>query len=377
ELARGMTLARPDRFRPTRRVEVSVSVLKGARPLRERARVHFHAYTAETIAEVVLYGGKELRPGAQAFAQLRLAENLLLLPGDRFILRQFSPVVTIGGGAVLDVAPATRTRSEQARAEEYLQALATAVPADALAARILRHGASGLSLADAVAVTGWRPQQIEAAAAALVADQRVVRVGEILMAATAFAAAQSAVLDAVAAFHRGNPLVVGIGKEELREKAALGPAVFAGVLEALVRAGKLDLAGEQVRAAGRGVEMKDEEAEAKKTIEQAFARAGLKVPALKDVLASLALDRARAQKIVTLLLREKILVKLSDDLVFHREALDGLRLAVGDYKKKSAKIDVAGFKDLAGVSRKYAIPLLEYLDRERVTRRVGDERVIL
>ena len=123
--------------------------------------------------------------------------------------------------------------------------------------------------------------------------------------------------------------------------------------------------------------MKDEEAESKKTIEQAFASAGLKVPALKEVLAGLKVDRARAQKIVTLLLREKILVKLADDLVFHRDALAELRRRVAEQKSRSPRMDVAGFKELTGVSRKYAIPLLEYLDRERVTRRVGDERVIL
>ena len=109
----------------------------------------------------------------------------------------------------------------------------------------------------------------------------------------------------------------------------------------------------------------------------ACAAAGLKVPALKDVLAGLRIDRTRAQQIVTLLLREKILIKISDDLVFHRSALDRLRTELAAQKTKAAKIDVAGFKELSGVSRKYAIPLLEYLDRERVTRRVGDERIIL
>jgi selenocysteine-specific elongation factor len=123
--------------------------------------------------------------------------------------------------------------------------------------------------------------------------------------------------------------------------------------------------------------MKDEEAESKKIIEAAFANAGLKVPALKDVLAGLKVDKARAQKIVTLLLRDKVLVKISDDLVFHRDALGELRKRIAQEKAKSPKMDVARFKDLTGVTRKYAIPLLEYLDREHVTRRVGDERVIL
>jgi selenocysteine-specific elongation factor len=123
--------------------------------------------------------------------------------------------------------------------------------------------------------------------------------------------------------------------------------------------------------------MKDEEAESKRTIEDAFASAGLKVPALREVLAGLKVDKTRAQKIVTLLLRDKVLIKVSDEMVFHRGALEELRRQVAAYKTKSSKIDVAQFKELTGVTRKYAIPLLEYLDRERVTKRVGDERIIL
>jgi selenocysteine-specific elongation factor len=123
--------------------------------------------------------------------------------------------------------------------------------------------------------------------------------------------------------------------------------------------------------------LRDEEAESKRQIETAFAAAGLKVPALKEVLASLPVDNTRAQKIVTLLLRDRVLVKVGDDLVFHRDALDGLRELVVAQKAKTPKLNVVAFKDLIGVTRKYAIPLLEYLDRERVTRRVGDERVIL
>lgn len=132
-----------------------------------------------------------------------------------------------------------------------------------------------------------------------------------------------------------------------------------------------------MRLAGRGVVMKDEEAESKNAIETAFSSTGLAVPALNQVLAGLKIDKLRAQKIVTLLLRDKVLVKVSDDLVFHRVALDQLRAQLATYKQKSPRIDVGKFKELTGVSRKYAIPLLEYLDRERVTRRVGDERVIL
>ncbi len=149
------------------------------------------------------------------------------------------------------------------------------------------------------------------------------------------------------------------------------------VLADLAREKKAEVIGELVRLAGRGVELKEDEAKAKAQIEKAFASAGLKVPLMKEVLAALSVDKARAQKLMTLLLRDRVLVKLADELVFHQSALLELRRLLAEQKAKSPKIDVGKFKDLTGVSRKYAIPLLEYLDREHVTRRVGDERIIL
>jgi selenocysteine-specific elongation factor len=199
----------------------------------------------------------------------------------------------------------------------------------------------------------------------------------VLVAPSAFASAREMVRQTVEKFHAANPLVAGISKEELRERTSIGPEVFQSVLSRMVEKKELEIAGELVHLPGRGVVMKDEEAESKKIIESAFSSAGLKVPSLRDVLAGLKVDKTRAQKIVTLLLRDKVLVKISEDLVFHRDALEDLRKRMQAQKAAAPKIDVAKFKDLAGVTRKYAIPLLEYLDRERVTRRVGDERVIL
>src|SRR5205807_2474867 len=166
----------------------------------------------------------------------------------------------------------------------------------------------------------------------------------------------SAALDT---FHKANPLVAGISKEELREKLKLQPAVLEALLSAMAREKKIEVAGEQVKLAGRGVELKDDEAKAKQEIETAFASVGLKVPAMKEVLASLPVDKNRAQKLVTLLLRDSVLVKHTDDLAFHQNTLQGLRQILVQYKTKSPKIDVHKFKDLTGISRKYAIPLLE------------------
>ena len=206
---------------------------------------------------------------------------------------------------------------------------------------------------------------------------QIARIGDLVVHLPMLEELKLAIIGKVTSFHKKNPLVAGISKEELRDQVHASSAVFTAALDMLVGEKKLATAAELVHLAGRGVVMKDEEAESQKIIEHAFASAGLKVPALKDVLAGLKVDKVRAQKIVTLLLRDKVLIKISEDLVFHRDALLDLRKRMSAEKTKSPKIDVARFKDLTGVSRKYAIPLLEYLDREHVTRRVGDERVIL
>jgi selenocysteine-specific elongation factor len=373
DLERGVILASANTFHSTSRVDVKLSLLASAKPLKDGARVHFHSYTMETIAEMRLYGTKQLKPGEDAFAQLRLSSPNLLLPGDRFILRQFSPVVTIGGGIVLDATPISRMPGQ----ESFLKILAAANPEPVLRTRIARRGHNGLSLVQLTAETGWQRQELERHLAQAIREGRVIRAGELLVHAPAIEDLCLLMIATLEDFHKENPLVPGMSKEELREVLRASPEILAATLERLTREQKIQIAGELVHLAGRGVVMKNEEAESKKIIEQAFQSAGLKVPSLNEVLGSLKVDKLRAQKIVTLLLRDKVLIKLSDELVFHQTALANLRQKISALKSTTPKIDVAQFKDMTGVSRKYAIPLLEYLDREHVTRRVGDDRIIL
>jgi selenocysteine-specific elongation factor len=375
DLSRGMTLAPPTTFSTTRRVDVRLRLLASApRALKHRSRVHFHSNTMETVAEIALHGAKQLAPGSAATARLKLPEAALLLPGDRFIIRQFSPVVTIGGGLILDPAPIPRMPG----LESFLQILAGGNPETILRARIARRGHAGISTSQLIAETGWNRDFIESHLAQTFKDMRVLRIADLFVHAPAMIGLQQFIVSTVAAFHKKNSLVGGIAREALREQVKASPEVFTAALDLLVRENNnIEAAGDLVRLPGQGVVMKDEEAESKKKIEDAFATAGLKVPALHDVIAGLRVDKIRAQKIVTLLLRDKMLVKISEELVFHRSALEQLRRLVAAQKTKSPKMDVAKFKELTGVSRKYAIPLLEYLDREHVTKRVGDAREIL
>ncbi len=374
DLSRGMTLVPPTTLETTRRADVSLRLLaSAARPLKNRARVHFHSHTMETVAEIVLAGTKQIAPGEQAFARVKLPEAVLLLPGDHFILRQFSPVVTIGGGVVLDAAPIPRMAVQA----EFARILASGNAEAILRARIARRDHNGIAASRLIAETGWTRNFIGKQLAGALNQGRILRTEALLIHAPALEVLRTRLVSAVEDSHKRNPLVAGIAKEQLRDHVAASAEVFDTALAMLIRDKKIEVLGDLVRLPGHGVVMKDEEAESKKKIESAFITAGLNVPALHEVLAGLKIDKARAQKIVTLLLRDKVLIKISDELVFHRSALEELRRMIAAYKMKSSSIDVGRFKELTGVSRKYAIPLLEFLDRERVTKRVGDSRQIL
>jgi selenocysteine-specific elongation factor len=374
ELERGMVLASPGILQTSSRIDVQLSLLQSAKSLKNGARVHLHAFASETIATVSLFGSEPLKTGADAFARLRLRAPLLLVPGDHFIIRQFSPVITIGGGVVVDAFPISKKKADVR--EQRLTGGAT-TGQEILTMRIARRGLSGISLAQLVTETGWTEDVIRARLDGSLKNGAIEKLGNYFLAPSAVSNLKASLLSVLEVFQTQNPLSPGMNQQTLREKFALDSEVFSGVVGQLAKEGKVETAGDVIRLRGRGVVMKDEEAQSRQIIEQAFSAAGLKVPALKDVLASLKIDKTRGQKLVTLLLRDKILIKVSDDLVFHQAALQELRKNIAAQKPHSSKIDVGKFKDLTGVSRKYAIPLLEYLDRERVTKRIGDERVIL
>ena len=381
DVKRGMSLATPERFRATRRVDARLTLLPSARKLKHRARVHFHAGTAETIAEVLFYGASALAPGQSALAHLRLQDTVLLQSGDRFIVRQFSPVITIGGGAVLDPLARRPTLRDAGRAA-FLETLEGGKREEILSA-MTERALLGLALEEIVARTGWFPQEIRETALKLAASGRAKIVsGEplILLGRKAFDEVRRKISERVERFHKENPLSPGIAREDLR--ANLGRRVkaetFRAALEELAGEKKLDVQGELVKRAGSQIELQPEEARAKGEMEKAFSDAGLTVPSFKEVLAKLSVEAKRAEKLLQILLREKSLVRVTPELIFHAKALAHLKAQLAAYKKaKGERISVPVFKDLTGITRKYAIPLLEYLDRERVTRRAGDERVIL
>ncbi len=380
-IERGMVLTVPGKLRSSHRLDTKLELSAGAPPLKQRARVHFHSGAFQTIAEVRIHAADTLLPGQQAFAHLRLQEPCVVLPGDRFIVRQFSPVITIGGGIVLDNL-ARRPAAKDIGRAEYLKTLEKFDRCQTLHAMALRS-LFGLTQQEISVRTGWMDNEIVEAAKREQSDGHIRIVSSLpllLVAQKNFSELKAKIWTILETFHKANPLSSGISREDLRAHAArrLRPEVFRAALEDLAKEQKLVLQGEIVKRAGAEVTLLPEEQRARDQIETAFAGAGLAVPPVKEVLAQLAVETKRAEKLLQLLLKEKKLLRVSADLIFHADALQEMRQKVAGYKKaKSERISVPAFKELTGISRKYAIPLLEYLDRERVTRRAGDERVIL
>ncbi|HJT87134.1 MAG TPA: selenocysteine-specific translation elongation factor [Bryobacteraceae bacterium] len=371
ELARGNVLSEPGRFRAVTRIDCRLDLLASAKPLKNRAPVHFHSGTAEIEAEARLLSAEPaLAPGRSSYARLVLREPALLLPGDRFIIRMFSPVVTIGGGVVLDAGEHRYRKGEDAAAR--LDVLAGA-DASARIALLVKEAPYGMSLAELAGRTGMPEREIQAAAAkapvAALSQPQPWYVDRGW-----FQASREELLRQTREFHRKNPLAPGISRQDLRGRAFPGMPPF--VFDALL-AGAKEMAaeGELVRMRSHQVVLQADEEQARAAIEGAFERAGLATPAVGEVLAKSGVEPARARTLLQILLREKRLVRVSEDLVFHRSSIDNLRQMLS--ARKATRFNVAAFKDWTGISRKYAIPLLEYLDREHVTRRDGEERLVL
>jgi selenocysteine-specific elongation factor len=381
EIKRGMVLAPVGIFQAVKRVDARITVLAAAKALKHRTRVHFHQGTADGIAEVVLIGAKNaIEPGGSALVQLKFEDKIFLLPGDRFILRQFSPVETIAGGVVLDIQP-ERHKSKDATVEPFLESLERGSQEAILATMLGRHN-RGLTTSEVLAQTGWTENQIQKTIEKLVGAGQVKVLAEqppMIVSVETLAQSSAALKTVIDDFHRANPLLPGIPKQDLIGRIRSSrPEIVEAALGEMVRAKAVVISGDIVQSAGRGIVLTADETKAKALIEHEFESAGLAVPGIAEILGKLPVDSKRAEKLLQILLREKVLIKVTSDLVFHRSALVRLRELLTRYKKEHGEqLPIAAFKELTGVSRKYAIPLLEHLDRERVTRRVGDQRVIV
>ena len=387
QIERGMVLAPAGRLRPTQVVDAWIDVLPGApRAVRSRSRIRFHIGAAEVLGRIrVLDGPSQIAVGEGGLAQLRLDAPVVAVHGDRFILRSYSPAETIAGGVILDPFASKHRARDLARARELLRLLMSEERAAKLTALVRSAGERGLRLADLAAATGWTSEALAKVAAAVQAEGSVVETGGVYLARESHDRLSSALLAALEQHHKREPLARGMLRETLREKVFTRafPEVFAGVLARLEGSGKVVSEKDIVRLCEHSVGLSEEEAKLSTRMEQIYFAAGIEAPSLEDVMTKAsvpATQRVQARKLLQLLIDGRKLVRIQGEMFMHAQVVQKLKEQLYAYAAQHEPerlIDVPAFKDLAGVSRKYAIPLLEFLDREQVTRRAGDKRIIL
>ncbi|MGH7681500.1 MAG: selenocysteine-specific translation elongation factor [Candidatus Eiseniibacteriota bacterium] len=372
EVKRGDWLVTRGRFRATEMLDVTLRLLDGLpKPLANRARVRIHIGASEVLGRVVLFGAETLAPGASAYAQLRLEGALIAARGDIGIVRAYSPSVTIGGAAVLDPAPARRQRLDAAD-RERLAAMESGSLADALHILVREASFAGLSSAAAAVRLNAEPEEIEAA----FDEARLVRARDgRLLARASFSAARERVLDAVRSYAEEHRLRHGAPKGEIKSRlvGSVEGAVFDEVLETLVAEGKLVASGERISAPGDGPTLTREQAAAMDRLEAKLGAEGFQVPGLSEALRDLpaGLDSG---ELVRHMIESGRAVRVTSEMLYPQALWSEIEKRVRAHFTRRPSLTMAEFKDLLQVSRKYAVPLLELLDRTGLTRREGDNR---
>lgn len=389
EVTRGMVLAVPGSLTLTQVFDAEIEVLAGSpRAIRSRQRVRVHIGAAEVLARVIVLNSDSLiEPGSRGMIQFRLESPVATAHGDRFVIRSYSPQRTIAGGRVLDPASSRHRRSELASVTSVLGELSEAADGIGTSTEIFIRmaGRRGIRVAEIRSRSALRNAVIESAITDAIRDKKIVDADGVLISTSAFDELGAATLKLVETHHSSDKLSRGISRETLREQVFKHsePEVFRAVTGALQRDAKIVFDQDVFKLASHEARLSPAETKAHDAIRKIYLDAGLEVPKLEDALRDVSLesglDAKSTRKIFQLFVTRGELVQVSAEFYFQKDTLAKLVSKLRESARTSGDtmLDVARFKDLAGVSRKYAIPLLEYFDRTHVTRRVGDKRQIL
>ncbi len=380
QIERGLILAPVSRLRATQIIDAHIHVLKDApRPLKTRTRVRIHIGAIEALARLrVLEENGEIKPNESGFAQIRLETPVVTILNERFIIRSYSPSRTIAGGRVVDALAVKHRGRETKIVRERLNNLLSADNAKNISLFVESANENGLLRNDLAARTGWRDEVLDKA----IAESNIISAEGVFLSRKAFEKLSKATIEIVAEHHKREPLSRGMQRETLREKlfAHASLEVFRCVLNSLEN--KVVADKDIVRLASHNQELSPTDKTLRDQLEELYKQSSLAPPTLDEAFEKVGITankREHGRKIFQLLIDAGLLVLVANDMFFYCRAIEGL---ISQLKKfadqgKDRLIDVATFKEIAGVSRKYAIPLLEYFDREHITRRAGNKRIIL
>jgi selenocysteine-specific elongation factor len=377
-VARGDVVGPPGALVASVLVDGTLELLPDApRPLKSRDRIRFHAGTSEIMARVLLLDRAELSPGERAFARFRMEASLVALPGDRFVIRSYSPIVTIGGGTLLDIDP-PRFKRRAPSLIAHLRLLAEGTPEDVVEEHVRQRGPAGVRLAVLSGRVPFGPEQLRARLEALASNGRILAVErDWFLHRESEQRLRAQVQATIEEFHRANPLKPGMSREELRGRAgAAEERVFAHVLGKLDAEGVVRSERDKVRLASHEVRLSAEQQRVVDQVEAEFLRAEAAPPNPEEALGRAGVAGDDEHELFQVLVEGKRLVRIKESLFFHARALETIQEKLVVLLRERKDIGPGDIKDLLGISRKYAIPLLEYFDGRRVTIRVGERRVL-
>ncbi|NLD35655.1 MAG: selenocysteine-specific translation elongation factor [Desulfatiglans sp.] len=379
QIERGNILAAKDTLKPTFMIDVELDLLASSpRPLKNRAKARFHAGTAEIISTVILLDRDVLNQGERCFAQIRLDEPVTVLRGDRYIIRSYSPVRTIGGGRVLNPLPLKKKRfSEGVLAD--LELLNSGDPLVQIEQFVKMGRYTGKDAKEIQFLANLGKKKVDEALKVLSAQKRIIQYSKesgLFIHEEFLGDATKDFLTILSEYHERNPLKAGILKEELRSRTegTTNPRLFNFIVAQQSGLGAVVIENELLRLNDHRVTLANDQKEIRERIEGIYLRAKLQPPYFKEVNSEF--PGAKGSDILGILLKEGILIKVKEDLYFHKKAIDELKERLIAFLKKNNEINPTQFKDMTGTSRKYSIPLIEYFDHEQLTVRVGDNRIL-
>ena len=383
EVRRGDVLTLPDLFQPGYMFDAQLTLLTTSpRRLLHLARVRFHLGTAEIMCRIHLLQGESLLPGEEALVQLRLEKPTFALPGDRFIIRSYSPITTIGGGLIIDNLPLKHKKRVSERSLSDLKILAELNPRRSIPIFATERGGAGLGEKDIVRRTGLAPDKVSGMVADMEQEGLIHMISQeplLIISSEAVKGLLESIISLLKGFHQANPLKKGMPKKELQEKILRRApfSVFKWIMDNLLGEERVRLEKELVSLVEHRIALSPEEKRVKEELESLYRGAGLSPPSREEASQKLTGSPNLKSKIFHLLLEEGTLVRVTEELIFHHQSLDELKTGVSQIGTGRDRFSVGEFKERFHITRKYAIPLLEYLDKEKVTRRVGDEREII
>ncbi|MBW2485671.1 MAG: selenocysteine-specific translation elongation factor [Deltaproteobacteria bacterium] len=381
-ITRGEMAASVDCLHPSYLLDTDFFHLESAKKnLKNRTRGRIHIGTAEIMGRIVLLNQEELEPGAEGDVQILLEEQVSCWPGDKYVVRSYSPVHTIGGGMVLNGSARKRKRF-RAENREIFTIYRENIPENLALFHIGESGYNGLTLDRLAVKMGIFDKPLKKIVERPISSRKIILIEQEkqrMIAASVYEKLWEKVRTILAAYHKENPLKTGLPKEELRSRLyrGLDQRLFQFLLNDLQKKGEIDQDQALVRLAGHKVSLKEDEKKLRRELETFYQEADLAPPTIKEVMTKLSsYQQDLVKEVLAIMIRDNALVKVTEELYFYKPAMKNLKEKLVARLAREGEIDTPAFKDMTGLSRKFSIPLLEYFDKIKVTMRVGDKRLL-